>query len=55
MGLLVLASCSSAMEVALLHESFQKQKEAFSDCIFDARCFVFGFENGKLAVNAKLY
>ena len=47
MGLLVLASCSTAMEVALLHEKFQKHKDAFSDFIFDARCFVFGIESSK--------
>ena len=47
MGLLVLAACSTAMEVALLHETFQKQKEEFANFIFDARCFVFGVQNGK--------
>ena len=44
----MLASCSTALEVALLHETFQKHKEAFSDFIFHARCFVFGVENGKI-------
>jgi len=48
MGLLVLATCSTAIEGALLLETFEKHKDAFSDFIFDARCFVFGTEKSKL-------
>nr|XP_002125742.1 trafficking protein particle complex subunit 9 [Ciona intestinalis] len=45
MGFIMIAGCSTAMDVALLHEVFQKKKETLADFIFDARCFVFGMEN----------
>ncbi|XP_076809492.1 trafficking protein particle complex subunit 9-like [Clavelina lepadiformis] len=45
MGLVMLAGCSTAIDVALLHETFQKKKEVMADYIFDARCFVFGIDN----------
>ena len=47
MGLIVFASCSSAMDLALLQADFQKKKDELADFIFDSRCFVFGMENGK--------
>ena len=50
MGLVMLAGCSTAIDVALLHETFQKKKEVMADYIFDARCFVFGIDNGMVLV-----
>ena len=44
-GLIILAECSTAIDVALLHEVYQTKKQR-STTIFDSRCFVFGIDNG---------
>nr|CAB3267231.1 trafficking protein particle complex subunit 9 [Phallusia mammillata] len=56
MGFIMLAGCSTAMDVALMHQKFQKNKEVFAEYIFDSRCFVFGIDNAMLQQNkAEVY
>ena len=47
LGLVIFAGCSTAIDVALLHEAYLKKKEVQGSLIFDSRCFIFGINNGK--------
>jgi len=46
MGMILLAACSTAVDVTLTLEKYEKKKKNFADFIFDSRCFIFGIDNG---------
>jgi len=48
LGLVIFAGCSTAIDVALLHEAYLKKKEVQGSLIFDSRCFIFGINNALL-------